>query len=264
MITPKIVQVEKDYIVVEKPAGVLTHPTQAMEKDTLINVLLKKYRGIKKVGDSPERPGIVHRLDKEASGLLVVARTQKMFEHLKQQFQDRTIEKEYIVLVYGKMFKEHGVIDFAIDRGKEGRMVSRPKTDLLSVDKVGSAQPGKEAITEYFLEKTIGRFSLLRVKIHTGRMHQIRAHMFAFNHPVVGDTLYLNRKLVKKNQPKLDRMFLHSFAFSASKVFFVAFLMCLWNKSLLTNKNLIIQQKSDTPNHILGDCSLTTFARSDF
>ena len=210
MITPKIVQVEKDYIVVEKPAGVLTHPTQAMEKDTLINVLLKKYRGIKKVGDSPERPGIVHRLDKEASGLLVVARTQKMFEHLKQQFQDRTIEKEYIVLVYGKMFKEHGVIDFAIDRGKEGRMVSQPKTDLLSVDKVGSAQPGKEAITEYFLEKTIGRFSLLRVKIHTGRMHQIRAHMFAFNHPVVGDTLYLNRKLVKKNQPKLDRMFLHS------------------------------------------------------
>ena len=65
MITPKIVQVEKDYIVVEKPAGVLTHPTQAMEKDTLINVLLKKYRGIKKVGDSPERPGIVNRLAKE-------------------------------------------------------------------------------------------------------------------------------------------------------------------------------------------------------
>ena len=66
------------------------------------------------------------------------------------------------------------------------------------------------------------------------------------------------------NPRHLDRMFLHSFAFSASKVFFVAFLMCIWNKSLLTNKNLIIQQKSDTPNHILGDCSLTTFARSDF
>ncbi|MEK7064959.1 MAG: RNA pseudouridine synthase [Patescibacteria group bacterium] len=206
----KIIEEAVDYIIVDKPAGVLTHPTQAGEKDTLINILLKKYRGIKKVGDSPERPGIVHRLDKEASGLLVIARTQEMFEHLKKQFQDRTIEKEYIALVYGKMFKEHGVIDFAIDRGKEGRMVSRPKTDLLSVAKVGAAQPGKEAITEYFLEKTIGRFSLLRVKIHTGRMHQIRAHMFAFNHPVVGDTLYLNRKLVKKNQPKLDRLFLHS------------------------------------------------------
>ena len=194
-------------IIVDKPAGVLTHLTQAGEKDTLIDFVLKKYRGIKKVGDSPERPGIVHRLDKEASGLLVIARTQEMFEHLKKQFQDRTIEKEYIALVYGKMFKEHGVIDFAIDRGKEGRMVSRPKTDLLSVAKVGAAQPGKEAITEYFLEKTIGRFSLLRVKIHTGRMHQIRAHMFAFNYPVVGDPLYLNRKLVKKNQPKLDSCF---------------------------------------------------------
>lgn len=210
MITPKIIQVEKDYVVVDKPAGVLTHPTPAGEKDTLIDFVLKKYKEVKKTGDSPERPGIVHRLDKEASGLLVVARTQEMFEHLKKQFQDRTIEKEYIVLVYGKMSKEHGVIDFAIDRGKEGRMVSRPKTNLLSVDKVGSAQPGKEAITEYFLEKTIGRFSLLRVKIHTGRMHQIRAHMFAFNHPVVGDTLYLNRKLIKKNQPALDRLFLHS------------------------------------------------------
>ncbi len=212
MVEPKIkiIQEADDYIIVDKPAGVLTHPTQAGEKNTLIGFILKKYKEVKKVGDSPERPGIVHRLDKEASGLLVIARTQEMFEHLKKQFQDRTIEKEYDVLVYGKMSKEHGVIDFAIDRGREGRMVSRPKTDLLSVDKVGSAQPGKEAITEYFLEKTIGRFSLLRVRIHTGRMHQIRAHMFAFNHPVVGDTLYLNRKLVKKNQPKLDRLFLHS------------------------------------------------------
>jgi len=210
MIEPKIVQVEKDYVVVEKPAGILVHPTQAGEKDTLIDFVLKKYKEIKKVGDSPERPGIAHRLDKEASGLLVIARTQKMFEHLKKQFQARTIEKEYLVLVYGKMSKEHGIIDFAIDRGGEGRMVSRPKTNAFSVATAGKVQPGKEAITEYFLEKTIGRFSLLRVKIHTGRTHQIRAHMFAFNHPVVGDTLYLNRKLVKKNQPKLDRLFLHS------------------------------------------------------
>jgi len=210
MITPKIVQVEKDYIVVEKPAGVLVHPTQAGEKDTLIDFVLKKYKEVKKTGDSPERPGIVHRLDKEASGLLVVARTQEMFEHLKKQFQDRTVEKEYVVLVYGKVPDEHRIIDFDIDRGKEGRMVSRPKTNAFSVATAPNVQPGKEAITEYFLEKIIGRFSLLRVKIHTGRTHQIRAHMFAFNHPVVGDRLYCNKKLIKKNEQKLDRLFLHS------------------------------------------------------
>jgi len=206
----KVVQETKDYIVVDKPAGVLVHPTQAGEKDTLVDFVLKKYKEVKKVGDSPERPGIVHRLDKQASGLLVIARNQKMFEHLKTQFQDRTVEKEYIVLVYGKMTQEHGIIDFDIDRGKEGRMVSRPKTNKLSVAKTLHVQPGKEAITEYFLEKQIGRFALLRVRIHTGRTHQIRAHMFAFNRPVVGDKLYFNKKLIKKNEPKLDRLFLHA------------------------------------------------------
>lgn len=210
MIEPKIIKEEKDYVVVEKPAGILVHPTQAGEKDTLINFILKKYPEVKKTGDSPERPGIVHRLDKEASGLLVVAKTQKMFEHLKKQFQDRTIEKEYLVLVYGKVPDEHRIIDFDIDRGKEGRMVSRPKTNAFSVASAPNVQPGKEAITEYFLEKIIGRFSLLRIRIHTGRTHQIRAHMFAFNHPVVGDRLYCNKKLIKKNEPKLDRLFLHS------------------------------------------------------
>jgi 23S rRNA pseudouridine1911/1915/1917 synthase len=220
----EIVGETANYIVVEKPAGVLVHPTQANEKDTLIDFVLKMYPEVGRVGDhhlTPDpsplkgegefaRPGVVHRLDKEASGLLVIARTQKMFEHLKKQFQDRTVEKEYLVLVYGKMALEHGIIDFDIDRGKDGRMVSRPKTNKLSVAKADKVQPGKEAITEYFLEKQIGRFALLRVKIHTGRMHQIRAHMFAFNHPVVGDKLYCNKKLIKKNEPKLDRLFLHA------------------------------------------------------
>lgn len=197
-------------MVVEKPAGFLVHPTEAGEKDTFIDFVLKKYPDIKNIGDSPERPGIVHRLDKEASGLLVVAKNQKMFEHLKKQFQDRTIDKEYLVLVYGKMEREHGVIDFAIDRGKEGRMVSRPKVDLLKLKSIRSIQPGKDALTEFTVEKEYGRFSLLRVKIHTGRTHQIRVHMFAYNHPVVGDNLYFNRKLIKKHEPELNRIFLHA------------------------------------------------------
>ncbi|MBI4426880.1 MAG: RNA pseudouridine synthase [Candidatus Magasanikbacteria bacterium] len=206
----KIVGETADCVVVEKPAWVLVHPTEANEADTLVEFLTRKYSDIKNVGDNPKRPGIVHRLDKEASGLLVVARTQEMFEHLKKQFQDRTIDKEYLVLVYGKMERQHDVIDFAIDRGKDGRMVSRPKVDLLKLKSMRSVQPGKEALTEFTVEKEYGRFSLLRVKIHTGRTHQIRVHMFAYNHPVVGDNLYFNRKLVKKSESKLNRLFLHA------------------------------------------------------
>mgnify|MGYP001611486873 CR=1 FL=1 len=218
----KIVGETTDYVVIEKSAGVLVHPTEAGETGTLVNWLLSKYPEIKKVGDpsssalgglrraSPSRPGIVHRLDREASGLLVVAKNQKMFECLKKQFQDRTVEKEYLVLVYGKMDRQHDTIDFTIDRGKDGKMVSRPKADLLKLKSLKSVQPGREALTEFTVEKEFGRFSFLRVKIHTGRTHQIRVHLFAYNHPVIGDNLYFNRNLIKKNETKLNRLFLHA------------------------------------------------------
>jgi len=207
----KIIKEESEYLVVEKPAGMLVHPTEAGEPNTLADFLLEKYPEIKKVGDSPDvRPGIVHRLDKEASGLLVVARTQKMFKHLKKQFQDRTVEKEYGVLVYGAIEKEHNIIDFDIDRGASGKMVARPKIDLLKIKNVGKGQEGRESLTEFWVEKDFARFSLLRVKIHTGRTHQIRVHMFAFGHPVVGDTLYFNKNLIKRTEQKLGRLFLHA------------------------------------------------------
>lgn len=207
----KIIAEEKDYIVVEKPAGMLVHPTEAGEPNTLSDFLQEKYPEVKKVGDAPkQRPGIVHRLDKEASGLLVVARTQKMFKHLKKQFQDRTVEKEYGVLVYGSISKEHNLIDFDIDRGIAGKMVARPKIDLLKLKNVGKDQVGRESLTEFWVEEELSRFSFIKVKIHTGRTHQIRVHMFAFGHPVVGDTLYSNKKLIKKTEKKLGRLFLHA------------------------------------------------------
>ncbi len=204
-----IIHESNDFLVVEKPAGLLVHPTQASEKDTLAGRLIHLFPGLAGVGDSPVRPGIVHRLDRDASGLLVVAKTQKMFEHLKSQFKARTIKKEYVVLVHGLVEKEYGSIDFTIDRGKEGRMVARPKVTL-NLKNVNKMQPGKEALTDYSVEKRFVRHTLLRVRIHTGRMHQIRVHMFAFNHPVVGDTLYINKKLSKKSDRPLHRMFLHA------------------------------------------------------
>jgi len=205
-----IIAETKDYLVVNKPAGVLVHPTQAQEPETLVSWLLEKYPDIAEVGEAKERPGIVHRLDKDASGLLVIARTQEMFEHLKKQFQEREVEKEYAVLVYGNLESDDGKIDFAMDRGKEGRMVARPKTDVLKLKNVEKIQPGREALTEFWVEKRFIRFSWLRVKIQTGRTHQIRVHMLAYNHPVVGDKLYNNRKLIKKSDQELKRLFLHA------------------------------------------------------
>lgn len=206
----EVIAETEDYLVVNKPAGILVHPTQAEEEDTLVHMILNKYPEIKDVGEAEVRPGIVHRLDKDASGLLVIARTQKSFEDLKKQFQDRNVDKIYSVLVYGHLPKEYGQVDFDIDRGSDGRMVSRPKIDMMKLKNVDKVQEGKEALTEYWVEKEYKRFSFLKIKIHSGRTHQIRVHMFALGCPVVGDPLYFNKKLQKKADQELDRLFLHA------------------------------------------------------
>ena len=217
----KIIAETPDYIVVNKPTGLLTHPTMANEKESLSAWLVKKYTEIKKVGEDKMRPGIVHRLDKEASGLMVVARTQKMFEHLKEQFQNRSINKEYLVLVHGKVEREEGVIDFPIGRSDTAdKMAAIPLTfrgqpqNLMAGPHTNSPGElgvrGKEAKTEFWVEKHFVNFTLLRVKIHTGRTHQIRVHMFAYNHPVVGDPMYFQKKQKRVWDEKCGRLFLHS------------------------------------------------------
>lgn len=198
----KIIAITPDYVVVEKPTGMLAHPTMAEEKNTLANFIVKKYPEIKKVGDDPMRPGIVHRLDKEASGLMVIARTQKMFNHLKEQFKNRTIDKEYLALAHDPMERNWDEIDFPISRSETA--------DRMAAIPVGEASRGKEAKTEFLVEKNFVNFSLVRVKTHTGRMHQIRVHFLAYNHPLVGDPLYFQKKQKRVWDEKLGRLFLHS------------------------------------------------------
>lgn len=202
----KIIAETPDYVVIEKPSGLLTHPTEANEAISLAGFMVAHYPEIATVGESEVRPGIVHRLDKEASGLLVVARTQAMFEHLKNQFKDRTIDKEYCVLVHGKVAKDADQLHFRLSRSKTSeRMAASPIT------KHGAASSeGKEALTEFWVEKRFVNFTLLEVKIHTGRMHQIRAHFLAYNHPVVGDPLYFQKKRKRRWDNELGRLFLHS------------------------------------------------------
>ncbi|OGL99680.1 hypothetical protein A2318_02545 [Candidatus Uhrbacteria bacterium RIFOXYB2_FULL_45_11] len=192
---------DDDLLVINKPAGLIVHRTNEIDvRPSVADLLVKKYKGIKKVGDNPLRPGIVHRLDREVSGVMVVAKTQKMFENLKKQFQDREVEKKYTALVYGKLPKEHDVIKFAIARSKsQGRMVART-----------GDQEGKEALTEWDVVERLKNTTLVDVKIHTGRTHQIRVHFLAIDHPVVGDRLYRKKSMRHTKEKNLGRLFLHA------------------------------------------------------
>lgn len=203
---PEVLVQTPDYIIINKPSGLLVHPTQAEETNTLADWIKKNYPETKKVGDEPKvRPGIVHRLDKEASGLMVIARTQKMFDHLKDQFKARTVNKEYYALVHDHVERDEAEINFPIARsGNTDRMAARPAADR------GLATDEKEALTKFIAERHFRKFSLLRVTIHTGRMHQIRVHMLAYNHPVVGDPLYFQKKRTRTWDERLGRLFLHS------------------------------------------------------
>ncbi len=194
----EVVAKTKEYIVVNKPAGIPVHPDTRYTKGTLIDVVTKKYPEIKKIGEEKNRGGIIHRIDKDVSGLLVIPRTKKMFDHLKEQFKNRTVTKEYIALVNGETVLEVGKIDFKITRGVTGLMAARPHS-----------QEGKTALTEYQVIQHFINYTLVKVIIKTGRTHQIRVHFKSLGHPLVGDVLYTIRKQ-KPDKVKLDRIFLHS------------------------------------------------------
>ncbi len=204
----EVISETKDYVVINKPSGLLVHPTDAEEANTLARWISETYPETAVVGEDPIRPGIMHRLDREASGLMVVARTQESYLHLKDQFKNREVNKIYTVLVQGTVLADHDTIDFDIDRGNGGRMAARPHTDMMKLKNVGKAQEGRDALTEFDVLTRYANSSLLKVKIHTGRTHQIRVHMFAYAHPVLGDMLYQQKRDAYKNQPV--RLFLHA------------------------------------------------------
>jgi len=194
---------DSDVLVINKPSGLLVHRVGPDDTTpTLVDALLAHDPKIAEVGDAPEeRPGIVHRLDKMASGILVVAKNQPAFEYLKNQFATRTAKKEYAALVYGQIKQDTGEINFRIGRSKRtGKMVAKP----------AGSEEGKEAITEFDLVERYATTSLLQVRIKTGRTHQIRAHLQAFNHPIVGDLLYRNKQMTNIRPIELDRLFLHA------------------------------------------------------
>jgi len=205
---PKIIFENEDYIILEKPAGLLVHQTEKEEKDTLASWLIENYPQIAGVGEQKYRAGIIHRLDRDVSGIMVVCKTQKMFSHLKEQFQKRLIFKEYLALVHGKIEKDEGKIDLPIGRSRQsGKMAAHPKARGGYLE-----ETDKNALTKYEVISRFTNYTLLKVNIKTGRTHQIRVHLNAVGHPAVGDKLYKIKRFwqVWKKKPKIDRIFLHS------------------------------------------------------
>jgi len=198
-----IIYEDKDIIVLNKQAGISVHPSVNEPNKTLVNALIAKYPEIKNVGDDPIRPGIVHRLDKDTSGLLVVAKNQKTFEFLKKEWQEGKVVKKYLALIWGHPKNEKGEIVSELARSLKDfrkRMVIKSKK--------GQEIKGKLAITEYKVVKKFKNYSLIEVYPKTGRMHQIRVHFASLGHPVAGDKIYGKRK----EKPKgLTRQFLHAF-----------------------------------------------------
>jgi 23S rRNA pseudouridine1911/1915/1917 synthase len=201
----ELIKSTPEYLVINKPAGLLAHSGPKLDEESLADLLRRDYPEIAKVGDDPYRPGLVHRLDKLASGLMVVARTPEAFEHLKTQFQNRDIMKNYTALCYGNVTADTGEINFPIQRKSEGfKMAALP----LLVK--GEPNPdGRRAETEFTAVKRFVNYTLLKVRIKTGRTHQIRVHFAAYGYPLVGDDLYGTAKTrIKNKKLALTRIFL--------------------------------------------------------
>ena len=198
-----IIYEDQDVLVLNKPAGLQVHSAphdDAMQK-TVVDWLKENRLEVLNVGDEPTlRPGIVHRLDKNTSGVLVVAKNQETFIFLKKQFQEKSLQKTYLALVYGNVKNNEGVIDQPIG-------VSR--ADFRKHSSLGSLR-GKirEAVTEYKVLERYEGFTLLECYPKTGRTHQLRVHLKFIGHSVAGDALYGGRKQIPPNG--LTRQFLHA------------------------------------------------------
>lgn len=193
-------------IVIDKQAGLVVHPGAGRSQNTLVNTLIARYPDMAGVG-SPERPGIVHRLDKLTSGVLVVARNPKAYYTLAEAFKAHTQQRIYLAVCYGRLPQSSGRIATLINRHPvdRKRMSSKVKT-------------GREAITNWQVERAWTNFTLLRLKLETGRTHQIRVHLSDMGHPIVGDADYggskrahdIRNPVLGSYIQKLDRQMLHA------------------------------------------------------
>ena len=192
----EILYEDEDVAVVNKPCGMVVHPAPGNETGTLVNALLYAMDDLSGIG-GVKRPGIVHRLDKDTSGLLMIAKNAQAHESLSGQLRERTMDKRYLAVVEGEMKEPSGQIEKPIARSKKDRK------------KMAIDPEGRYALTEWTLKENLRGAALLEVHILTGRTHQIRVHMQSIHHPVAGDPIY-----GAKNGVKAPRLMLHAWRLS--------------------------------------------------
>lgn len=200
----EIVYEDETLVVVNKPAGLVVHPAAGIHSGTLANALAYHFQQLPDSG-AGVRPGIVHRLDRDTSGLLVVAKTEAALEHLSDQFRDRTVFKSYVALVHGRLQTDSGRIDQPLARDRSNRT------------RMAVVRGGRSALSLYRVRQRFNRFTLLDVELKTGRTHQIRVHLAWLKHPVVGDETYgggrdntIQDARLRAHVRNLGRHFLHA------------------------------------------------------
>ena len=190
-----IIYEDNDIIVVNKPKGMVVHPANGNPDGTLVNAILAICKNSLSGIGGELRPGIVHRLDKDTSGLIIVAKNDKAHINMSEQIKERKVKKTYIALVRGNVPEEEATINMPIGRSTKDRK------------KMAVTKSGKQAITHFKVLKRYSKYTLLEIKIETGRTHQIRVHMAEIGYPVVGDTVYSNGK----NEFGVEGQMLHAY-----------------------------------------------------
>jgi 23S rRNA pseudouridine1911/1915/1917 synthase len=182
---------DESLIIVNKSAGMVVHPSAGHESGTLVNALLAHCETLPGI-NGVQRPGIVHRLDKDTTGAIVAAKTEQAFHHLQEQFRTKTARRDYYAIVYGAPKQENGTIDQPIGR----HPVDRQKQAIVLEEK-----GGRRAITHWQIKERLGNYTLLQFELETGRTHQIRVHSAFIGHPVVGDPVYSSGRSIGVNLP---------------------------------------------------------------
>lgn len=190
-----IIYEDSDIIVVNKPKGMVVHPANGNPDSTLVNAILSICKNSLSGIGGELRPGIVHRLDKDTSGLIIVAKNDKAHINMSEQIKERKVKKTYIALVRGNVPEEEATINMPIGRSTKDRK------------KMAVTKNGKQAITHFKVLKRYSKYTLLEIKIETGRTHQIRVHMAEIGYPVVGDAVYSNGK----NEFGIEGQMLHAY-----------------------------------------------------
>ncbi|MEA5619732.1 RluA family pseudouridine synthase [Cronbergia sp. UHCC 0137] len=178
-------------LILNKPAGLVVHPAPGHPNGTLVNALLAHCPNLPGIG-GVQRPGIVHRLDKDTTGAIAIAKTDVAYQHLQAQMQAKTARREYLGVVYGAPKTETGIIDLPIGRHPQ----DRKKMAIISIE-----QGGRAAITHWHIQERLGNYTLVHFQLETGRTHQIRVHSAKIGHPIVGDPIYSSGHSIGVNLP---------------------------------------------------------------